>query len=587
MMRSRLFWRLYAGYVVLILLTAIVIGALVGRRIEVDLVDAARAELAERASLVRELAGAQTGDALAETLRRLQRETRTRYAVFDGEGAPIAASEAPALLPGERLEPGVTTPVTSSGARFLVVTLPLAPSAAAPGHVRVSMNLAELEARGDRLRGRIALGAALAAVAALGLGLLVGRWYTSPLVSMSRAAQAIAGGRFDERLEIRRRDEVGALGHSFNAMADQLRGRIQTITDDRNKLLAVLGSMVEGVVAVDRDERILHVNAVASRILRIGSSDCEGRPVWEVSRIREISEVISATLAANSEMSREVELREGARQQVIEMYSAPIRGSGDELKGAVVVLHDVTALRRLEGVRREFVANVSHELKTPLTVIRGFVETMIDDPSMEASTRAGFLERIRVQSDRLSALVADLLTLSRVESGEDALRHEPLDLGRIARASFHALAPSAERKHLAFELKLGPDPVAVLGDEHHLRLLIDNLLDNAVKYTPEGGRVTLAVGSENGVATVEVGDTGIGIEPVHRERIFERFYRVDKGRSREMGGTGLGLSIVKHVVAAHGGEIAVESALGKGTRFKVKLPKGLDRPPRATAPADG
>lgn len=573
MIRSRIFWKLYLGYVVLILLTTIVIGILVGRRIELDLLDETRAGLTEKAMLLRELAASPDVDAFAATIRRLGREAPTRYAVFDAAGNPIAASSADALLTGERVEPGVTTRDGPGGSRSMNVVLPIGAPSAPSGLVRASLDLGDLDARLERLRGRIAIGAALAVLAALLLGLAVARWFTSPLISMSEVAQSIAGGRFDERLEIRRGDEVGTLARSFNAMADQLRGRIQTITDDRNKLLAVLAGMVEGVVAVDREEKILHVNAVASRILRIASSDFEGRPVWEVTRIRDISELLSRTLETNGEMRREVHLREGAKEQVLEMYSAPIVGSAGEVTGAVVVLHDVTELRRLEDVRREFVANVSHELKTPLTVIRGFVETMIEHPSMDGTTRAGFLERIRLQSDRLSEIVADLLILSRVESGEVALQREALDLGRIARGSYQALAPAAERKQITFDLRLAPEAVPILGDEHHLRLMIDNLLDNAVKYTPEGGRVTLAVSSIGATAQVEVQDTGIGIEPRYRERIFERFYRVDKGRSREMGGTGLGLSIVKHVALGHGGEVTVDSVPGRGTTFRVSLPR--------------
>jgi two-component system phosphate regulon sensor histidine kinase PhoR len=420
-------------------------------------------------------------------------------------------------------------------------------------------------------RGHVALGVAVSAFAALLLAFLVSRWLKAPLIAMSRAAQSIADGRFEERLEAGTGDELGKLARSFNAVADELHGRIETITGDRNKLLAILGSMVEGVVAVDHAERILHVNAVASRILR-ALPRCEGRPIWEVTRIHDVSEIISDTLAENAEQSREIHLHEAGKDQIIEMYSAPIRGTGSEIKGAVVVLHDVSSLRRLERVRREFVANVSHELKTPLTVIRGFIETMIDNTDMDSATRAGFLGRIRAQADRLSVIVADLLTLSRVESGDGALRRDHVDLGRIARMSFHSLVPSAEKKHITLILK-ALEPIPIVGDEHHLRLMLDNLLDNAVKYTPEGGQVTLTVNGTGREACVEVRDTGIGIEPIHRERIFERFYRVDKGRSREMGGTGLGLSIVKHVVLAHSGEIRVESVPGRGTVFRVTIPR--------------
>lgn len=579
MIRSRLFWKLYLGYVGLVFVTAIVIGALAGRRIEIDFLEETKTRLAENVALLREIARPAVADgseqalaALRMSLNRIRERSQIEVAVLGATGEVLAATQEPMLPRGEPIRPGESMYRTPSGTRVMISKVPFGGNEASFGWAVASLDLRELDRRLERMRAWIGLGALLSSLVALVIGILAGRWFTAPLVTMSKVAQSIAGGRLDERLEIRRHDEIGVLARSFNEMSDQLRGRIQTITDDRNKLLAVLGSMVEGVIAVDRDERILHVNAVAGRLLRIPAIQSEGRPVWEVMRIPDVSEIISATLTENAEQNREILLREGGQDQIIEMYSAPILGSGSEIKGAVVVLHDVTKLRRLEGIRREFVANVSHELKTPLTVIRGFLETLIDDPNIDDATRAGFLERMGVQSDRLSAIVGDLLTLSRVESGEEALHLEPVDLTRVARMSAQALAPTAERKKIALDVRSN-DGISILGDEHHLRLMLDNLLDNAVKYTPEGGRVTLTVSTEGKEARVEVRDTGIGIEPIHRERIFERFYRVDKGRSREMGGTGLGLSIVKHVVLAHGGEIRVESMLGKGTSFQVTLPR--------------
>lgn len=571
MIRSRLFWRLYLGYVALILLTASLIGILVGGRVERDLLEDAEAGIRERSHLLLQWTAAESPERISDFLVRMAAQTRTQYAIYESDGTVVASTLASGEPPLAALPSGHSVRRNAQGTRVLtyVATAPI--GSVGSRTVLATMELRRLEEGLSRYRRRVALGALIASVVALALGLLVGSWYTRPLVSMSLVAQEIARGKLDARLSIHRRDEVGLLARSFNEMGDQLKGRIQTITEDRNKLLAILGSMVEGVVAVDREQRILHVNAVAGRILRLSSSDCEGRPVWEVARVADVSHIISQTLSSKQELHEQLTTRDGAKERNIEMFSAPIQSSAGVVTGAVVVLHDVTELRRLEGVRRDFVANVSHELKTPLTVIRGFVETLVDDPDMGRDTRQGFLQRIRVQSDRLSAIVSDLLTLSRVESGPDALQLEQLELGRIARASAQSIAPSAEKKQIALEVDIATGPLLVMGDEHHLRLMIDNLLDNAVKYTPEGGRVALVVRRRDGLAEVEVRDSGIGIEPRHRDRIFERFYRVDKGRSREMGGTGLGLSIVKHVVLAHEGEIHVESTPGKGTTFNVGL----------------
>src|SRR5690606_30086121 len=244
----------------------------------------------------------------------------------------------------------------------------------------------------------------------------------------------------------------------------------------------------------------------------------------------------------------------------------------DAVAGAVVMLNDVTELRRLEAIRREFVANVSHELKTPITAIRGLVETVLDDEEMPADTRRDFVARIKDQSLRLSTLVTDLLTLSRLESGGELRELAPIDLRPSVRDSVTALAGMAEAKRIRVHTDLPEYPVRVLGDVESLRLLINNLFDNAIKYTPAGGEVTLRVGIEDTVARLDVIDNGIGIEPKDQERIFQRFYRVDKARSRELGGTGLGLAIVKHVCFAHGGEVGVQSVPGSGSTFSVRLP---------------
>ena len=240
--------------------------------------------------------------------------------------------------------------------------------------------------------------------------------------------------------------------------------------------------------------------------------------------------------------------------------------------GAVVVLHDVSRLERLETVRRDFVANASHELKTPITAIRGLVETLIDDKEIAPETQERFLTKIRDQSGRLSAIVTDLLTLSRLEAESGDSRYTPLDLREPVLASAQALTPAAEEKGIVLETQLPDVRVEVAGDNEALGQVVTNLLDNALKYTPKGGKVWVRLTSQSGNAVLEVQDTGIGIEPRDRERIFERFYRVDKARSRELGGTGLGLSIVKHIVLAHNGKVSVDSTPGTGSTFRVSLP---------------
>jgi two-component system phosphate regulon sensor histidine kinase PhoR len=257
---------------------------------------------------------------------------------------------------------------------------------------------------------------------------------------------------------------------------------------------------------------------------------------------------------------------------VVEMHASPLRDGDGHLVGAVVVLHDITELGRLEAVRRDFIGNVSHELKTPITAIRGLVETMIDDREMDQEIRDRFLGRISEQPQRLSTLVTDLLALSRLESEGAPLERSLVDLRDVVATAARGLLSSAEELGVVVEVESPDSPLYIRGDEEILRQVASNLLDNALKYTPAGGRVWLRLHEDRALAVLEVEDTGIGIEPEHQARLFERFYRVDKARSRELGGTGLGLSIVKHVALVHGGDVSVESAPGRGSTFRVTIP---------------
>jgi two-component system phosphate regulon sensor histidine kinase PhoR len=368
-------------------------------------------------------------------------------------------------------------------------------------------------------------------------------------------------------------DELGDLARSLNLMSGELRERTDTIVSDRNKFLAILGSMVEGVVAVDRDDRVVHMNEVAGRLLRASPSESVGKRIWETTRVVEVCEILDQSRRTAGAVDAEVRLSLANGEARIELRASPLVDGAGQLSGAVVVLHDVTELRRLEGVRRDFVANVSHELKTPLTAIRALVETLIEDRGMEPATRERFHEKIRDQAARLSSLVGDLLTLARVESQGPVHERRPLDVRSIVRDSAASIAHACGQKGLTLAISTAPEPLVVDGDEESLRQIVDNLLDNALKYTPSGGRIAVSALASEREAVLEVADTGIGIEPRDLERIFERFYRVDRARSRELGGTGLGLSIVKHLALSLGGNVAVESRPGHGTTFRVVLPR--------------
>jgi two-component system phosphate regulon sensor histidine kinase PhoR len=260
------------------------------------------------------------------------------------------------------------------------------------------------------------------------------------------------------------------------------------------------------------------------------------------------------------------------KDQVIQFIGSPLKNAAGERVGAVLVMHDVSDLRRLEDVRRDFVANISHELKTPLAAIRGLVETLIDDEAMDPATHQRFIEKIHDQSLRLTSLVSDLLTLSRLESDQGGVQFESIDLREAVAESYRAQVHVAESKGVEMAARVADGPIMIEGDGEALRELVDNLLSNAIKFTPEKGRVDMRLGVEGPNAVLTVEDSGIGIAPEDQGRIFERFYRVDKARSRQLGGTGLGLSIVKHVALAHGGNVSLKSAPGRGSTFRVQIP---------------
>lgn len=392
-----------------------------------------------------------------------------------------------------------------------------------------------------------------------------------PLENLTRAADAVSSGEGVRRAQVAGGGEVGRLSRAFDRMAEELARRLDTIMTERNRMEAVLEGMVEGVVAIDRQERIVHMNRVAERLLRVSAPPTPGRPIWEVTRRAEVVELLDRAMESGEKVRGELDPAGGSEGRAVDMEASPLRDARGGIAGAVIVLHDVTELRALERVRRDFVANVSHELKTPLTAIRGIVETMVDEPEMDSAVRRRFLARVQDQCARLSSLVVDLLALSRLESG-GAPEHFPLDLAALVRECAKEHQQDADAAGLALEIRTGAQPVMVEGDAEDLRTLLTNLIGNAIQYTPPGGRITLTVERDAAQARVEVADTGIGIEPRHLERIFERFYRVDKARSRELGGTGLGLSIVKHIARAHHGDVEVESTPGSGTTFRVRLP---------------
>jgi two-component system phosphate regulon sensor histidine kinase PhoR len=416
----------------------------------------------------------------------------------------------------------------------------------------------------------------------LGLGL----WLThrvvsrmiSPLESLTVAARQIAAGETPETTPTQIRNEIGTLAKAFESMNRQLTGRISDLQSQRLKLQhnneqleTVLGAMVEGVIAVDEQERIILANSAALRLLELTPTAMVDRPIWEALRQPRIDELIRRALKGES--TERIELQLPRVQTTIS--AAVSRLPGEPCPGAVLVLHDVTELRRLEQLRTEFVANVSHELKTPLSSIAAYTETLLDGAMDDPEHNREFLERIEEQTERLQTLIVELLSLARMETQDPSAELEPVDALAIIGDSVDAHQALADSKRVRLELQSELHPVIVLANAEGIQTIIDNLLDNAINYTSSGGAVTVRCIPEGEWLRIDVADTGIGIAVENQSRVFERFFRVDKARSRELGGTGLGLSIVKHFCQTYGGSVSVASQVGVGSTFTVRLKRSL------------
>ncbi len=375
---------------------------------------------------------------------------------------------------------------------------------------------------------------------------------------------------------------VGRMAQSYNTAAIEIRAQASRRERDHGQLLVVLGAMAEAVVAVDPRRRLLFANESAHELFGLGPSSI-GRLVPELIRGSQVQEAVEATLRLESPATHHAELVMPGRDP--QARSLPrhlaVRGSplpGNPAQGAVLVFHDVTELRRLERMRQDFVANASHELKTPLASIKAYTETLLDWAIEDPTVNIRFLERIDEQANRLDQLIHDLLSLARLESGQEFFEHGPIQIVPLLESCALRHRDRAGAKNLVMSFEpgnLGLETV-VVADEEAVRQIFDNLIDNAIKYTPEGGRVDVKGVVDGDRVCVEVADTGIGIPRDELPRVFERFYRVDKARSRELGGTGLGLSIVKHLIQSIGGQIDLVSRVGAGTRFTVHLPRGRD-----------
>jgi len=458
------------------------------------------------------------------------------------------------------------------GRDLLYVAVPLD----RPGEPRIALRLAlpirEVEEARSLVRRTVVGGGILAVAVAVVVGLFVSRRVTSPLRRMEDVARRMAEGDLGQTLPAAGTDEIAELGIALNRTAVSLREKIERLGDEQAKVRTILDGMTEVVVALDDRGRLLFLNPSARVMFGAENGAAEGRSFVEVVRQKGLLDLVEEVRASGTPARHELELGPPINR-VVAARGAPL-GLGPGAGGVLLVLHDVTELRRLERVRSEFVANVSHELRTPLTCIKGYLETLLDGALDDRAHARRFLEVAGTHAERLDRLIDDLLELSNIESGRVTMVPKRLELGDVI-AGVAAMFERRTAQNRQTLERVVPTGLTVQADRDRLVQILVNLVDNAVKFTPEGGRIGIEAGPvAGGRVEIIVHDSGIGIPSTDLPRITERFYRVDKDRSREVGGTGLGLAIVKHLVQAHGGELHIESALGQGTTVSFTVPGG-------------
>jgi two-component system phosphate regulon sensor histidine kinase PhoR len=588
--RKRLIWQLFPSYLLITLLSLLAVSWYASSSLRHFFLDRTAADLKTRALLVEKQIAAHLtpldAAAVDAICKEIGKHSATRITVILPSGQVIGDSrETPQLMDNHAGRPEIASALKGETGmsrrysktlmqRMMYVAIPLKNGQTTSGVIRISLPTTSIDRELRSIQIKIALGGLLIALIAAGISLLISRRISRPIEEMKKGADHFAEGDLTHRLTAPDSEELASLAEALNQMAAQLDRRIETIMSQRNELETVLASMLEGVIAIDNEERIINLNSAAVGLFDSKPENCRDRNLQEVIRNSALQQFVRQSIISQVPKEDDISLYHNG-EKTLHLHSSPLLDANKERIGTLVVFNDVTHLRRLENMRRDFVANVSHEIKTPLTAIKGFVETLhqgsVDNP--EEAKR--FLGIIQKHVDRLSSIVEDLLSLSRIEQ-EDEVKTIKLEEGFIKdvfRSAILICRPKAEEKNITV-ISLCDEPISARFDAMLLEQAVVNLLDNGIKYSEPERTIYLKAERDNSEIKISVVDQGLGIAKKHLPRLFERFYRVDKARSRKMGGTGLGLAIVKHIAQAHGGSVSVESTLGQGSTFTIHLPLG-------------
>ena len=481
-------------------------------------------------------------------------QTGDRAIVLDRDGAALADSD-----------PGSPT----GGDAVLSVAISLQNAASPAATLRLSRSLDSIHARADALRSRLFAASALSLALAAGLAFIFVESFSRQIASLRAYSERLLDPQISEQELPSGDDDLGALAQSLRRTVPRIGALLESLKLEGARREAILASMLEGVLAVDKDLRVTFCNNSFARTVGARTPVSPGMQLLELVRDPALIEIMTDTLSTGERVERRITLA-AADQHSFEVLAGPL--AGPSTRGALAILHDVTELERLERVRKDFVANVSHELRTPLAAIRGYAETLLDGALEDHENNHRFVEIIQAQATRLTNIASDLLTISELESNLAAPAPKPISIRAALESALRTVESGARIRGVRL-LCEKVDDVQVLGNELQLEQVFVNLLDNAVKFNRPNGEVRVEAQSTDETAQITISDTGIGIPSEDLPRVFERFYRVDKARSREMGGTGLGLSIVKHVIEQMGGTVIVQSQVGQGSRFTLTVPR--------------
>ncbi|MFH1486876.1 MAG: ATP-binding protein [Chloroflexota bacterium] len=508
--------------------------------------------------------------------KRLGLQIRGRITVIDGSGVVLGDSEQnPVGMENHANRPEVLVALSNGsgssirysstlGYDMMYVAVPVALDGKTVGVARVSLALSELDEFSQHTNTTVVSASLVAGMVAILMSLQISKVTTEQIGKLTRMSGRMAEGQLDQEIKVTSRDEVGRLATAFNLMAARLKETMSSITTERDRMAVVLSNMGDGMVVVDGAGRVTMVNKVAEKILQISESRVPGKTFIEVTLDYELNEILQRCLETRQQQTGMVEVRRN--RQFLGVIATPLQVE----IGCMVLLQDLTEMRRLETVRRDFVSNISHELRTPIASLKALAETLQEGAIEDSLVAKDFLSKINAETDRLAQMVQELGELSRIESGEALLRKRPLDVTKIIDHAVNRLKAQADRVGLKLVIDLPSSLPLALADSERLEQVLINVIHNAIKFTPPGGQISLSAREDGDNIHVSVADTGVGISADDLPRIFERFYKADKARAG--GGTGLGLAIAKHIIESHGGRIWAESVEGKGSVIHFTLP---------------